>query len=68
VLNLDGVPLLDSTGLGMLVAADVTASRQERVVELAHVTARNRELFGSIRLDDLFAVFDSEEVVVATVS
>ena len=68
VLNLVGVPSLDSTSLGVIVSAFVTANRQGAALKLLHVTDRNRELLAIVRLADVFDIFDDEDAAVKSFS
>lgn len=67
-LNLAEVPSLDSTGLGMIVSAFVTANRQGATLKLVNVSRRNRELFAIVKLAKIFEVHDSEADLVPSFS
>ena len=60
VLNLAGVPYIDSTGLGELVATHATVFRQGGQIVLVNLTARVQDLLAICRLLTVFDTFDSE--------
>lgn len=60
LLNLGGVPHIDSSGLGELVAAHATVTRDGGEIKLAHLTARVQDLLAICRLSNAFETFDSE--------
>ena len=61
VLNLAGVPYIDSCGLGAVAQAYVSAWRRGGDLKLLHLTGRNRQLFKVTKLDTVFEVFDTED-------
>ncbi len=61
VLDLAGVPYVDSCGLGVLIQAYVAACRRGGSVKLANISGRNRRLLTITRLLTVFEVFDSAE-------
>jgi anti-sigma B factor antagonist len=60
VLNLQGVPYIDSGGLGQLVASYGSVAKKGGRVALLGVNARNHHLLSITRLLTLFDSFDSE--------
>jgi anti-anti-sigma factor len=68
VLDLAGVPYVDSCGLGVLAQAYVAAFRRGGSVKLANVNGRNRRLLTITRLLTVFAVFDNVEEAVRSFS
>jgi anti-sigma B factor antagonist len=60
VLNLAGVPYIDSTGLGELVATHATVTRQGGQIVLVQLTARVQDLLAICRLLTVFDTFDTE--------
>ena len=60
VLNLAGVPYIDSTGLGVLASAYATVARQGGRVVLVSLTARVQDLLAITRLLTIFDSFDTE--------
>ena len=67
-LNLAEVPSLDSTSLGMIVSAFVTANRQGATLKLVNVSRRNRELFAIVKLAKVFEMHDSEADLIRSFS
>lgn len=60
VLNLDGVPYIDSGGLGQLVASYASVMKAGGALKLLNVGSRNQDLLAITRLVTLFETFDSE--------
>ena len=60
VLNLAAVSMIDSAGLGALVAACVKARRRHGDVKLVQMTPRNDHAMRITRLDAVFERFESE--------
>jgi anti-sigma B factor antagonist len=60
VVNLEGVPYIDSSGLGQLVASYGAVRRTGGALKLLNVSSRNRDLLFITRLGTLFQSFDSE--------
>ena len=65
VLNLAGVPYLDSSGMGMLIGVYVSAVRDARLLKLAGLTAKVRRVLTTTRLLKLFDVYDDESAAIA---
>jgi anti-sigma B factor antagonist len=66
VLNLAAVSLIDSAGLGTLVAACVKVRRRQGDVKLVRLTPRNNHAMRITRLDKVFESFASEDEAVAS--
>jgi anti-sigma B factor antagonist len=66
VLDLAGVPYVDSCGLGVLAQAYVAAFRRGGSVKLANVNQRNRRLLTITRLLTVFDVFENVEEAVGS--
>jgi anti-sigma B factor antagonist len=64
LLNLADVSYIDSAGLGALVSAHTTLSREGGRVKLANVTKRLQDLLSITKLYLVFDTFDSEEAAV----
>jgi anti-sigma B factor antagonist len=64
VLNLAAVPYLDSAGLGEVVRAYTTVSRQGGSLKLLNLTKRITDLLSITKLLTVFDTFDSEEEAV----
>lgn len=61
ILNMAGVPYVDSSGLGTLVAASVTGRNNGAQVKLASLTKRLQNLMSIAKLLTVFDSYDSEE-------
>ena len=61
LLNLEGVPYIDSAGLGEVVRAYTTVSRQGGKLKLLNLTKRIEDLLTITKLITVFEVFESEE-------
>lgn len=66
VLNLADVSLIDSAGLGTLVAACVKVRRRQGDMKLVRLTPRNDHAMRITRLDKVFESFPSEDEAVAS--
>ncbi len=66
VLNLAGVPTIDSCGLGAIAHAYTSAFRRGGDLKLLNVSARNLHLLKITKLATVFEMFDSEEQAVAS--
>ena len=60
LLNLEGVPYLDSAGLGEIVRTYTTVSRQGGNLKLVNLTKRITDLLSITKLLTVFETFDSE--------
>ena len=61
VLNLEGVPYIDSAGLGEIVRTYTTISRQGGSLKLLNLTKRISDLLSITKLLTVFDTFDSEQ-------
>jgi len=68
VLDLAGVPYIDSTALGSLLRTHATVSRRGGAMKLLNVKGHVRELLELTRLLTVFEAFDSEADAIASVS
>ena len=66
VLNLEGVPYVDTSGLCNIVEAYITTRRQEGSLKLLRLTAHVRELLVITKLLTIFDVYESEAAAVAS--
>lgn len=66
IVNLAGVSYMDSAGLGELVSAHVTASRQSASLKLTNVTKRLEDLLVITKLSTVFDMYDDEAAAVAS--
>jgi anti-sigma B factor antagonist len=68
VLNLADVPYLDSAGLGEVVRAYTTVSRQGGSLKLLNLTKRITDLLSITKLLTVFDTFDVEDEAVRSFS
>src|SRR2546425_11578116 len=64
VLNLEGVPYVDSAGLGEIVRTYTTVSRQGGSLKLVNLTKRITDLLAITKLLTIFDTYDSESEAV----
>jgi anti-sigma B factor antagonist len=60
LLNLEGVPYIDSAGLGEVVRTYTTVSRQGGHLKLVNLTKRITDLLAITKLLTVFETFDTE--------
>ena len=60
LLNLEGVPYIDSAGLGEIVRTYTTVSRQGGNLKLVNLTKRITDLLSITKLLTVFDTYDSE--------
>jgi anti-sigma B factor antagonist len=60
VFNLEGVPYIDSSGLGEIVRTYTTVSRQGGSLKLVNLTKRITDLLAITKLLTVFDTYDSE--------
>ena len=68
VLNLEGVPYIDSAGLGEIVRTYTTISRQGGSLELLNLTKRITDLLSITKLLTVFETYDNEADAVRSFS
>jgi anti-sigma B factor antagonist len=68
VLNLEGVPYIDSAGLGEIVRTYTTVSRQGGKLKLLNLTKRIQDLLAITKLLTVFETYDSEQEAVSSFS
>lgn len=61
IINLEEVPMMDSVGLGMLVAAYTSLTKQNKKVVLLNVGRSVRYLLVVTKLDQIFEKYDDED-------
>jgi anti-sigma B factor antagonist len=66
VINLAGVPYMDSTGLGAMVHAYATTTRQGGSLKLLNSTRKLHDLLVITKLATVFESFDSEPAALAS--
>ena len=64
VLNLEGVPYIDSAGLGEIVRTYTTVSRQGGSLKLLNLTKRIEDLLAITKLLTVFETYDTENEAV----
>jgi anti-sigma B factor antagonist len=60
ILNLEGVPYIDSAGLGEVVRTHTTVSRQGGSLKLLNLTKRIEDLLSITKLLTVFDTYESE--------
>lgn len=60
VLNLAGVPSMDSGGLGELVRCSLIAQREQGAIKLVNLTSKITDLLTITKLLTVFDTFDTE--------
>jgi len=68
VLNLAGVPYVDSAGLGEIVGSYTTVSRQGGSLKLLNLTGKITDLLAITKLLTVFETFESEDEAVRSFS
>src|SRR3974390_2334631 len=68
LLNLEGVPYIDSAGLGEIVRTYTTVSRQGGSLKLLNLTKRITDLLAITKLLTVFETFESENEAVKSFS
>jgi anti-sigma B factor antagonist len=66
LLNLEGVPYIDSAGLGEIVRTYTTVSRQGGSLKLLNLTKRIEDLLSITKLLTVFETYDSESEAVSS--
>ena len=67
-LNLEGVPYIDSAGLGEIVRTYTTVSRQGGKLKLLNLTKRIQDLLAITKLLTVFETYESEPDAVKSFS
>jgi anti-sigma B factor antagonist len=68
LLNLEGVPYIDSAGLGEIVRTYTTVSRQGGSLKLLNLTKRIQDLLAITKLLTVFETFDTESEAIKSFS
>jgi len=66
VLNLEGVPYIDSAGLGQIVGGYTTIARQGGSLKLLNLTKRITDLLSITKLLTVFETYESEQDAVGS--
>ena len=64
IVNLAGVPYIDSGGLGELVACYTTLARAGGRLTLLNINTRNHDLLSITKLVSVFETFDTEQAAI----
>ena len=64
IVNLAGVPYIDSAGLGELVACYTTLTRAGGRLTLLNVNTRNHDLLSITKLVTVFETFETEQTAI----
>ena len=68
LLNLEGVPYIDSAGLGEIVRTYTTVSRQGGQLKLVNLTKRITDLLAITKLLTVFETYESQDEAVKSFS
>ena len=68
VVNLDGVPYIDSSGLGELVRGYTAIRRAGGRLGLTHLNARIVDLLAITKLSDIFETYPTDDDAVRTIT
>jgi anti-sigma B factor antagonist len=68
LLNLDGVPYIDSAGLGEIVRTYTTVSRQGGKLKLLNLTKRIEDLLSITKLLTVFETYETEAEAIQSFS
>jgi len=68
LMNMGGVSYVDSSGLGALVAASVTAKNNGGQIKLLNLTKRLHDLLSMAKLATVFDTYDNETDAVRSFS
>ena len=66
LIDLKDVSWVNSTGLGILMSAHITATQNGGIVKLMRISRRIDSIFMVTRLNTVFQVFDKEEDAIAS--
>jgi len=66
ILNVDNITYIDSAGLGILVAAHVSAKTQGALLKLSNLGRKFQEVLQLTKLVTVFQVFDTEASAIAS--
>lgn len=66
LLNFEGVPYLDSTGLGEVVRSYTSVKNKGGVVKIVNLTNKVKDLLSVTKLITVFETFEDEEKAIAS--
>ena len=61
ILNMEGVPWLDSGGIGEVVACYKRVKEKEGLIKLEKLSGKAHDLFTMTALNRVFEIFDNEQ-------
>jgi len=61
VINLEGITFIDSSGLGLLVAARSSVDKNDGRLHLCCLPAQVKKIFDQTNLTNYFSIFDDEQ-------
>ena len=61
VINMEGVSFIDSSGLGLLVAARSSVDKNDGRLHLCCLQAQVKKVFDQTNLTNYFSIFDTEQ-------
>lgn len=67
IINMKGVKLLDSSGIGFLVASTKAAQKREANLALCNCSDDIMDIFKSTHLDNYLNLYDNEENAVSNI-
>ena len=67
-MSMNGIEYIDSSGLGILVAAHLSAKNHGASLRLCHLGRKFQEVLQITKLLTVFEVFDTEAAAVASFS
>lgn len=68
LLNMEGVPYMDSAGIGEMVACSKLARDRDATVKLLRPNHKVREMLRITRFEELFEIHDDEQSALASFS
>jgi anti-sigma B factor antagonist len=66
LIDLGDVSWVNSTGLGILIASHVTATKADAILKLSRVSKRIHQIFMVTKLETVFEVHDTEQLALAS--
>jgi anti-anti-sigma factor len=68
ILNMAGVPSIDSSGVAALASGHMTAANRGGRMKLCNLTQKLKDVFMVMRLHTVFEWYDTEEQAIASVT
>ena len=66
ILNMAGVPAIDSSGVAALASSHMTAVNRGGGLKLCNLTQKLKDIFAIMRLDTVFDSYETEAAAVAS--